>query len=862
MKEIQRFAIDNIYCSPTQDRQFAFEMRRVNKPSQPYKSVFTIFNALKNLPDTTSYFHVFTLGNLPPKLLNMLYQQQGWFKDVWVNVSEDMALRNYIVKVYNEDGKVFPRQHLFYSFIDQNSLLIAMRVGPEITPAYGVESFKYMHVYSNAFFQSTYFQTNNTRIGIDYRYECVYNNVNKVNLQTYVSQMRANGGDVFIYVDGMYTDEITLNIPDGAYVEIVYDQSIKSVERFNISTLRTFDSLLDNKLKYMIYRTNRSPYIDYNDDTELYIQQTSGLVKKGLHFYKHRDYVMRNVTDKDFSLVSSYVNNTAQALSTQVSGSLSDKQIVLYMRHSARQMQLKYSSTKLHELYKLPDDVQKDVISNHNYSLDIFRAEQLENSYYFKVAGATKVSEITEFLASSAVGYNGISYHYGDALIADPTNLTVRVSELYQGQSIAYEYSADGKYMGMYPTYGELYTKTSPAVAYVEFQAGYVPPYMPPLLDNDSPPYTLLYPDDDYVVYAAYHDGVNRQSSWDDITSTAYVIKTGNTLTMNLPVGQKARVLYLKQVNVGQTTVDLDSGVLEFNLTERIDKGTGLAYYPADVAPTSLAVYMNGNRLAHGIDMHLDFPRAYITSKKYIDYTKPEQEITFRMTGYTTDKTRINNLDVVGFVNNGALTRNRYYDMRDDRVCCVFVDGKVKDKSTLRFSETDNTVRLTDPSNGMPYTVSEHIIPVKAMTGVSTYELFATNHLKDKKISEFFNLIFPEPNLNQFNAIPTAHYMYSPVISKMLVDILTGVIPSTTYTTPYDDLTILNLFDNRYSKEMKVDPVRMGFQSVLVEIHPHLGNTPVNLTLHQYRFMQNAVRLLTNNKMDQVNLSGYLSISV
>lgn len=860
MKQTQRFAVDRIYCTPSQDRQFSFHLRRVNKPAYPYKGQFTVFNAQKQLPDQTSYFHVFSIGSIPPKLLNMLYQQRGWFKDQWIKCSTDMAERDMIIRIYNEEGVVLPSELAYYSFIDQNSLMVALQVPAGASRVFPMETFKYMHVYTNSYFQSVAFQSNPVRVGIDYKYQVVHNNTEKLQLQNYVSACRAQGGDVFIHVDGYYTDEISLNIPDGSHVEVVYDQSIKAVEYYPISELRTFDSTLDNRMKYLVYRTARAPYIDYNDDTEVFIQQSTGLVKKGLHFYKHRDYVMRNVTDKDFSLTSSYINNTAQALSTIVTGSLTDKRIVLYVRHSANPMTVAYSSLKLHELYKLPDSVQKDVICNSNYSLDIFRAEALENSHYFRVASASKISEVTPDLAASAVGYNGISYYYADNLISDSVNMNLQVAELYQGQSVAYEYTADGLYSGHYVTYGELYTKSSSDIGYVELLSGYIPTHMPPLLDNTMT-HTLLQPDEDYVVISAYYDGVNKLSSWDDISATTYVSRTGNVLSFNLPVGQKARVLYLKQHNAYDTTIDLDSGVMEFNLTEQIDKGTGVMTYPCEVPPQSLTVFFNKRRLTHGIDYHIDFPKVVITSKKYIDYTQAEQSLHIRMSGHTLDKTKINEMEVKGFVNNGALTRNRYYDLRDDRVYTVFVDGRIKARDSVRYSETDHTVRLTDPSNGQPYTVSEQLIPVKLLTGVSTYELYTTNKLKDKKISEFFNAIFPEPSVNEFNAIPTAHYMYSPVVSRLLVDILTGVISSSTYMTPYDDNTVLQLIDARYSKDMKVDPVRMGFQDVLVEIHPHLGNSVINLSLHQYRFVQNVIRVLTAGKPEKINLSGYLSVS-
>jgi len=43
---------------------------------------------------------------------------------------------------------------------------------------------------------------------------------------------------------------------------------------------------------------------------------------------------MRNVTDKDYSLYTTFVNNQAQTLSNLTTGSINDKVITMYVRKS------------------------------------------------------------------------------------------------------------------------------------------------------------------------------------------------------------------------------------------------------------------------------------------------------------------------------------------------------------------------------------------------------------------------------------------------------------------------------------------------------------------------------------------------
>ena len=257
--------------------------------------------------------------------------------------------------------------------------------------------------------------------------------------------MKAKGGDVFIYVNGLWTDAVNLNIPDYSYVEIVYDQSVLSRERFNLEGLHTFDSIKDDKLKYILYRQKLVDKIQYFDDTEVYINDKSTFYGKGLFFYKHKDHSMRNVTDKDFSLNSAYVNTTALRLGELTVPGFTDKEIVLYTRKSGRDMDLVYSAMKLHEFYKLPQDVQFNVLTDNGHAVDILRAEYLENSFYFDVANAAKISDVTPELAIKAVGYNGITHYLADTPVVANTT-SIAVPELYQWRSTAFEYDQNGLY--------------------------------------------------------------------------------------------------------------------------------------------------------------------------------------------------------------------------------------------------------------------------------------------------------------------------------------------------------------------------------------------------------------------------------
>jgi hypothetical protein len=120
-----------------------------------------------------------------------------------------------------------------------------------------------------------------------------------------------NGGKTIIYVNGYHTDTLNLNIPNMTYIEVIYDQSIISKEVYDISDLRTFSSILDDKNKYLLFRNNLINRIQFKDDNEIYISNKGELVNKGLFFYQHKNYAVRNITDKDYSLSTDFINAIA-----------------------------------------------------------------------------------------------------------------------------------------------------------------------------------------------------------------------------------------------------------------------------------------------------------------------------------------------------------------------------------------------------------------------------------------------------------------------------------------------------------------------------------------------------------------------
>ncbi len=860
MYPVQRFAVEAIYCAPSQDQQFTYKLVKVTKDGMPVKQRVSVYNTLKPLPDSSSYYHVYTLGGLPPGMLNLLGQNRDWYRDTWVKFQDDMTARDYIAQLYGEDGVNYLRSEAYYSFIDQQGLLIAVRITDQIKRRFNPENIKYLRVYSNNYFSGSDYRALPVQLGIICETFLVTNNADKVQIQTKLRGYETNGGKTMVYVNGYLTSNVNLNIPDQSIIETVYDQSIVSQEFYPLADLKTFVSSMDNKIKYLLVRDRQVDHIQYQDDVEFYLSDKDTLVTTGIYLYKHQEDSVRNVTDKDYSLLTDTVITSSNALTGKVGGYLKDKQLIVFGRLSADKRPVAFSTLKLNELYKLPPARQTEVLLGTNNTIPEYRASTLEASDYFKIASAKGVRYLTKELTSDALGYNGIVYQFGMSPVKSSVEeSTVTVPELYQTRSTAHEYNEDGHLVGRYPVTGASYKKTYSNTKMIEF-----------IKARGASGYTRLYDHNETIpvrntelrVLSASFEGVNRLTVWEDITDNKNLVtKTETTVIVSESYSKKVKIVYLDECVLFDLDVLTSDGVLSFPLTVIEDRGVGPYNHKLDIPYLNIDVWLNGRHLAYNIDYFIQFPYISICNKTYLDYNQDYQRIFVRCHGFTTNVNDINKNVITGFVNNGVLTRNKQYDVRDDRVYTVHVGGRIQDKDDLRFAEDDNTVRLTDPLNGLPYSMAEPFIPFKEMTGLDTLPYYAKYQAATKRIADLYNLIFPEPAINPFNIIGDHHYLFSPTVAKIIHDLLNNVIPPSLYTTPYDDSTILKLLNDQYSLLLHLDPVKKNLPSNLVEIHPHFGNNEIAVNLHQYRFLTNVVRVITNNNSKKINLSGYLCLS-
>lgn len=141
-----KHAVDNVWCSPEQDRQTIVRPKRLS-PRLGSLGLQTVMWERVKLPTDGDYYHVFQIGHVHPILLGLEGVGNDWMRlDTIINTSTLMA------EVYFVDGVVLPRTETWVRYDRHKNLIVAIedtRIFRRLRDD-GV----YCRVYSNAFFES------------------------------------------------------------------------------------------------------------------------------------------------------------------------------------------------------------------------------------------------------------------------------------------------------------------------------------------------------------------------------------------------------------------------------------------------------------------------------------------------------------------------------------------------------------------------------------------------------------------------------------------------------------------------------------------------------------------------------------
>lgn len=848
-------AIQNIWCTPTQDQQQIIKLAKITRFGGVYSKVQVIWRQY-SLPLPGTLFHVYQIGGISPSHLGLRVPQGP---GVWVSMADSCMSQETIIDLYNINGIQSPRVLAWYTVTADGDLIVAVQHYQKVAIDYNTEDL-FMRVYHNAYYGSD--RRNNAVDFIEVAGGIMRNTDAILALQNKF-QKASEKGTTYAFVNGYLVPSLNmLTVAVDDVAEYVYDGSIYSVEELQVSDLSAFDSTLDLKRKYLLHpATALKTTITYQDDIDFFIYKKDDAGRfQGLYFHRNAVDAVRMVTHADYAITLTYL--AAYAASQEGWTDLNDLTIRMQMRKSGWRRPLINESNRIRELYKLPDSEILEAMIGIGATVPEWTAAHLEASGYTKVMRSS-LANITPTLTQDALGYNAMASYLaptpqftknvsGDFLVDIPLNLQYR--------STVYEFDFQGLLLGWYlHTQGAVWRTQNASTHLVQIISGYGTTRLDERYGARTAAVDATL---DYRMYScAYHNGL-PDNIWQDVTgSSAYVIGGVGNLNWVTPPSTTYTMVRSNRDFLGyDLLLPIQSGVLKFVLTSEQDRGTGFQNTLMQVPMGELDLFMNGRALVEDIDYFVRFPEVIIVNKKFIDHGAEAQKITIRFCGHSQANMERAVYGDRGFVSHGVLSNNDRFDVRDGKVLHIAVGGAVYDRTELKFAETSSAVIVPGVENGSPYVVRDIVVPMRGTTNAKTYELRDAALLVDKHVSDYLTTKLPPPTFTDVDVIPSLYPVYSPFCSALIDDLKNGILTDARINEQYNDDTLRDMC-KFYEQYLEFEPTRAPntVDPDYVSVQAYYKDVVTDLTLFQYRFLSRAVSLYLNNA---VVLSHYVTATV
>lgn len=857
-----KHAIENVWCNPEQDNQLIFKACKITKPFGELNR-FKLMNRNVVLPKAGKRYHVYQIGQLHPKVIGLLANTQDWYQEKWFSFSDVVNQLKLFVSIYTTKGLCLPLYKSHYMFTNERDLIFAIEIDNKLNMNYELDAI-YFRFYTNAYYQSYRADATN-----DYLYTTgrVVSSVSDIlAFQNEFNTYSQKPGFTYVFKNGVLIDRLDLiSIDVNDVVEIIYDSSVKKVVNLVVSDLLTFSSILDDKFKYLLHPEKDSEsVIDYQDDIDIFITY----IKDGRNqaYYYHRNNIdsHRMVTHRDYSIVVDYFEYIANALSDDVSETPLDLRaltIQIIVKKSGYHRPLIFDNNRIFELYKLSDEKILRAMIGIDSLVPEWKAENLENSAYTTLMRDDFI-EVDIADIQKAYGYNGISKVVGNTPVRTYTRGSLKQCDVpvgLQENATAYEYDGNGNLLGYYyHVSGSDYECTHFQTEFVEMISG-----------KGTKQPTVIYGTDNlslptyhnYRVYMTFMSGNIISPNWIDITGgDLYRVENNTLIWNNLYTGH-----YL-MIRSDQTFLAYDleledvAGTYYFTLSELVESELRNGEQILPVPLGELDIFLNGKSAIKGLDYIVQFPKIYIVNKAFLIQpanTSP-LNVHVRFTGFCDSELTFEAIDDFGYIEHGVMSNNDRYDIRDDRVLRITLNGQLKTREVIQFSETTDGVSIVNAMNGQPYQIKDIVVPLKQLTNENTYSLRAKSLEIDNRISNYLTIKKPQPERNAVSSIYQRYVLVSPFFTHLIFDLYEERFNSDILITVLSDNDIVDIC-REYEFLLAFDPINSTneIDTNYVEIHPHCLNTVIPLTIYQYRFLLRVVKLYGNNCID---IASFVSI--
>ncbi len=895
---LRNHALTHIWAEPLQDHQHRIKPSRITPRSGAYKEVTVMWEKvpLPNFNDTTDkrVFHVYQLGQVPPFIFALELSKRIWYR------ADNLGMEfNTVIDVYADNGAIIPRNYYYlFQNYDGNLLLAIVNdviyLGDETktTPYQEVIKARYslddhpitIRFYNNGLTHAPAWldqAVNPSEILKDLAVRITGVNT-FTSFMTQVNTIRQSyngqGGGLF-FLDGFmisepvgYKDEY-----NGKQLYYQYDETIKSIQQFEILDISSFRSVLDyRKDKYLLLSQSTDKKLEYFDDCDYYVvnKDINGQYK-GVRIDVYDKGVVRQLTHNAWALTQDQVIYPAQW--HDFLSDITGLTIVVVIRNGGMNRGIELQSNRIEDLYHLSYEEILQAMSGVNSTMPEWSAPNLENSAYMKVMSYQE-KDITDELIEEAYGYNAATKSVARALYAvvdgqitiddglciawdinDPNGTKVSTKRTF------FWYDNDGTLLGY--TVNNSLAKTM--VVPVQYSnAAKVEVILGDLIVGVGGTGTTT--DEENVTDTGYGffgyrnyvcNIVNGQpdEKWVDVTDSNfcdYIVPTTgapyirwNYTLLNAanyyPATRFANTVNIHNPYFNPVTF---SGVFDY----QINRISNSALKPLQVPPGHVDVFMNGEILTKDLDFY------YVNPGNIVVVRKPsvaigDVRVTVRFYGYAEKNTcqPFTPRDQ-GFIKNGLLSANSKFNPWHDRDIRVVVAGKLKLPSEVTFADVGSP-QGDLIYDGKPYAVEDYQSLVEPFTSKKTVDYIADAMAIDKRVSDYLTPRLPEPTVSDEYITPYRHQLYSPVMGMFVQLCVRNTISDAAVDLEATDESMLRDYGYIANTYGDFDPVILGYDPNYIYVHPHPFINTVEVTSKQYAFLEKVNRVFLKGALDLTN---------
>lgn len=841
----------NVWCTPDQDYQHIFQVARITRDLGVNRTCAVEWQTIP-LPTENDIYHVYSVGQIHPRQLGLPTKQK-----VWHRVDQMAGVEGITVNLYQKDGFEFPRHLAYVLVMGDRNVVIALRQVDVLKRRY-VQPL-YVRFYSSAYYGSLRSDGHSETIACK-GYTHWGSTQDLVTFQNLRNTYKARVGKTLTFHNGHYVDDVQpgrLGLGDEA--EFFYDAAMYRQVVLKVKDLRTFDSVLDQKRKFLIYRdkANADAWIDYRDDLDIYLvkREANGRFT-GVYYHRNKEDALRMITHNAYSIpvsyVQAYVNDHPQWTD------INDLELHIFVREAGYKRPLVFEHNRIHELYKLTDAQILDAMLGLESTVPNWRAEHLESSWYTALMRVYD-GQITNEMVEKAYGYNAIT----QLVVPTPqkTDLMagtrfIKLPVGFYDTSTMLEFDTQGKLLGFHVhNGGEYYNPIERNTRLIEAHRG-VGSKQVSAKHGLSP--VTLNPQLNYRFYKSPRLAGIITGEWVPAVENVDYTISNNTLTWALnTVGWQGMVKSDAAFLLYEHPLEAESGIYHFNVRS-LEQREGTRYLDGDltVPPRRLSLWLNGYGLIENIDYYVQWPKVVLTNKEYL--VPGTQKLVVMADGFCQDDMTCEPQPDVGYVEYGHLSLNNTTNLRDDKNVRIIVGGCAKHRTDVAFIE-DYVEGKSVPlmPNGRPYQVDELVNPLGTYTPTDTYALRKLSQPVDVVVETYVNGKRKQPTPPGITPIPDRYRVYSPFVARVLDDLDRGVLWDDRMIGRYNVTFIRSLLKS-YEWLLEFEPTKQDIDDRYVVVHPHTYDSVFELNIYKLTFLKRAIEYYLD---DKVNVNHFVSIS-